>query len=61
MPDDITERYPQLADLDGKDDDQRIEVFRDVLAAARARREPLKDKTAGRETTGCERCRNGTS
>ena len=31
MPDDITERYPQLADLDGKDDDQRIEVFRDVL------------------------------
>ena len=31
MPDVITERYPQLADLDGKDDDQRIEVFRDVL------------------------------
>ena len=31
MPDDITERYPQLADLDGKDDDQRIEVFRDGL------------------------------
>ena len=26
MPDDITERYPQLADLDGKDDDQRIAV-----------------------------------
>ena len=34
MPDDITERYPQLADLDGKDDDQRIEVFRDVLASS---------------------------
>ena len=31
MPDDITERYPQLSDLDVKDDDQRIEVFRDVL------------------------------
>lgn len=31
MPDDITKHYPQLADLDGKDDDQRIEVFRDVL------------------------------
>ena len=33
MPDDITERYPlpRREDLDGKDDDQRIEVFRDVL------------------------------
>ena len=62
MPDDITERYPQLADLDGKDDDQRIEVFRDVLGQLqRELDEPLKDKTAGRETTGCERCRNGTS
>ena len=38
MPDDITERYPQLADLDGKDDDPRIIEMsgvniRDVTAA----------------------------
>ncbi|KFI93107.1 hypothetical protein BISA_1272 [Bifidobacterium saguini DSM 23967] len=29
----ITERYPELADLDHKDNDGKLQAFRDVLSA----------------------------